>query len=337
MAIISNFELLLNPLAPTAGPAAEIGRVVIQGYFLEISNLESRDINLIFRTRTSVKQTADSINSEFSTPVLGIANNIVVYDITQDNLPTISPYMILEGETIPGKQLGHFLPCLTLPAGQTASFAVLPNVQTLLPAPGSPPPDLVIRGYTELIQSGATSSPPASARVLVSPEHRGTFIDPDFDPTNFATQSDLDFDQLAYGLPTANGQAIQTLNTYATLGDPFQDLLTSNFGLSNNNVSFASLIGFAKKLSSGSNLAKRTASFKIDSIPAKIEYSIINGKFKIEEKGVERFINQIVRKKQIPKKTIPSTKTIVKDINAAVSGNKRADNKLKDLFEKLMA
>ncbi|MFK8103874.1 MAG: hypothetical protein AB8G15_15175 [Saprospiraceae bacterium] len=111
MAIISNFELLLKPIAPSGGPAGEVARIVVQGYFLEISNLEARDITLIFRTRTSVKEAADGVNTEFTD-----TNNAAVFDITQDNL--LETTMVANAtELIPGKQLGHFVNCIQIPAG----------------------------------------------------------------------------------------------------------------------------------------------------------------------------------------------------------------------------
>ena len=339
MAIISNFELLLKPIAPPVGPASEIGRVVVQGYFLEISNLESRDIKLIFRTRTSVKQAGDGVNTEFvSTTVSPTSpNNIVVYDITQDNIFTTN--MTLAGQQIPGKQWGHYVNCLFLPAGQTASLAILPNVQALLA--GSP--DLAIRGYTELVLSSdidslspLTFSSPESARILVSPEHRGTFVDPQFDPSNFGTQLGLDFDQLAYSLPTANGKALQEIKTHANFNDPFQDYLTSDFLSVGRVARFSTpLSDLSKYLDPDTNAPRRTTSFKIGSVPVQVGYTIENGKYKVEEKGILKAVNLLIRRKKIAKKLIPNTKSIVKLINAALGGSKKADAQLQKIFESL--
>lgn len=339
MAIISNFELLVKPIAPPAGPASEIGRVVVQGYFLEISNLESRDIKLIFRTRTSVKQAGDGINTEFVSSTVSPVppNNVVVYDITQDN--NLTTNMTLAGQQIPGKQWGHYVNCLFLPAGQTASLAILPNVQALLAGPA----DLAIRGYTELVLSSdidgvspLTFSSPESARILVSPEHRGTFIDPQFDPTNFGTQLGLDFDQLAYSLPTANGKALQEINTHANFNDPFQDYLTSDF-LSVSRVarSSVSLSEMSKYLDANTNAPRRTTSFKIGSVPVHIAYTIEKGKYKVEEKGVQKAVNLLIRRKRVAKKSVPSIKSLVKLINAALGGSKKADAQLQKIFEGL--
>jgi len=338
MAIISNFELLAKPIAPAVGPALEVGRVVVQGYFLEISNLESRDVILIFRTRTSVKQVDDSDNTEFTN-----SNNVVVYDITQDNI--FQTTMNSAGETILGKQLGHSVVCITLPAGQTGSLAILPNVQNLLTIPGAPPPDLAIRGYTELLQASTidsfsplTFSSPDSARVLVSAEHRGTFIDPKFDPSDSNVQNDLDFDQLSYSLQTANGKALQVLNTHAPCNDPFQDLVTSDFpGIgSNNSVSSISLSELSSTLFKGANSAARTTVFKLGKLPVSIEYSIKNGKYVIKEKGVKDALKLFKRRKRISAKSLPNSKDLVKKINAALSGNLKAGKEIEKILSKLV-
>jgi|GEM_PF-1729912 len=325
MAIISNFELLFKPIAPVVGPAAEIGRVAVQGYFLEISNLEYRDIKLIFRTKTSVKEPADSPNTEFTS-----TNHSVVYDITRDNI--FETTLISAGELIAGKQLGHSVGCLTIPAGQTASLAILPNAQALFAAPTA---DLAIRGYVELVQSSNVDSinplefsSPDSARILVSAEHRGTFVDPEFNPGDPLTQTDLDFDQASYSLLTANGQALQTINTHAPFNDPFQDLLTSDF-LFPEGLNF-SLAGLSTKLFKDANSPQREARLKIGNVPVRIDYSIKNGKYVVEEKTTTKALNLLIQRRKLPK---VSTKDLITKINKALSGDKKADVQLQKLFK----
>lgn len=328
MAIISNFELLLKPIAPPGGPAAEVARVAVQGYFLEISNLESRDITLIFRTRTSVKQPADAANTEF---VAG--NNAVAYDITQDNL--IDTVMTSAGELIAGKQLGHFVNSLSLPAGQTASLAILPNVQALLPSPGDPAPDLAIRGYTELVLSSPITSfnpitfgTPRPARILVSAEHRSTYIDPDFDPASFANQTDLDFDQTAYSLPLANGQAEQFIDTHANFNDVFTDLMTSNFG-GLIEVPWSSL---SKNLPADANLNDRLAEVTVAGTPVRFGYGIKAGNYFVDPKSTIQALRVLRRAKVVSKEVIENAEKVVETINAALSGDKDADAKLAEIF-----
>lgn len=335
MAIISNFELLFKPIAPQGGPATEIARVVAQGYFLEVSNLESRDIILIFRTRTSIKQLTDSVNTEFTA-----TNNSVVYDITQDNINIADDFMASYGPLIPNKQSGHFINCLPLPAGQTASIAVLPNIQQLLTSPGGPAFDLAIRGYTELVLapdisniSPFTVSPPASARVLVSPEHRGSFIDPEFDFGNIGIQTDLDFDQLAYSLPTANGQALQELTTYADFDDPFLDLVTTTAISSLSNPLTLSSIG--QNLPESATGPVRSTSFKLGSLPVKINYSIQRGKFVVDEDSLTNALTRAMKRKKILKTAKISPKTLAKKVNLALAGDKKVDAEIQKWIKTL--
>jgi len=354
MAIISNFELLYKPIAPVVGPPAEIGRVAVQGYFLEISNLENRDIILIFRARTPVRDPAvDGVNTEFTA-----TNNVVAYDITADNV--FDTTMTSAGMPTLRTQNGHYVNCLILPAGQTASLAILPDVRNLF---ANPVADLAIRGYTELLLSSnidsfnpLTFSAPESARILVSAEHRGTFIDPEFDPSNALNQPDLDFDQLAYSLLTANGKALQIINTHAPCNDPFQNLLTSdalsgrmatgtpnialnpNFDISSS--SFPSkqpkltLSSLSSTLYKNANSPKRSLSFKFGITPIKIDYSIKNGKYIVDEKSTVKAINLLMKRGKVSKKLVDA-KLLTKKINLALSGDKKADAFVKKMFKQL--
>jgi len=336
MAIISNFELLYKPIAPVTGPSAEVGRAVVQGYFLEISNLENRDIKLILRTRTSVRVSGASPNTEFTN-----TNNVVAYDITADN--EFDTTMTSAGEQIVGKQLGHYVPCLFIPAGQTASLAILPNLANLFTSPVA---DLAIRGYTELILSSnvdsfnpLTFSDPETARVLVSAEHRGTFLDPQFDPSYIGTQTDLDFDQLAYSLNTANGKALQVINTHAPYNDPFQNLLTSNALITgmkslSSTTPKVSLSTLSNNLFKGANSPKRSTGFMIGSTPVRIDYSVKDGKYVVDEKSALNAINLVMRRKGLTTKALDA-KALVKNINKALSGDKSADKYVEEMLEKL--
>ncbi len=338
MAIISNFELLYKPIAPVTGPAAEVGRTVVQGYFLEISNLENRDIKLILRTRTSVRNIGrgDSINTEFTD-----TNNVVAFDITADN--DFDTTMTSAGEQIAGKQLGHYVPCLFIPAGQTASVAILPNLANLFMSPTA---DLAIRGYTELILtsnidsfSPLTFSDPETARVLVSAEHRGTFLDPQFDPSYSGTQTNLDFDQLSYSLNTANGKALQVINTHAPYNDPFQNLLTSNALITGmrsvaSTSTTTSLSTLSATLFKGANSPKRSTGFMLGTTPVRIEYSVKDGKYVVDEESALTALNLIMKRKRLTNKEL-DPKTLVTNINKALSGDKRAEKYVEKVLDQL--
>ncbi|AXG72321.1 hypothetical protein KORDIASMS9_04592 [Kordia sp. SMS9] len=337
MAIISNFELLYKPIAPVTGPSAEVGRVVVQGYFLEISNLENRDIKLILRTRTPVRVIPSSPNTEFTN-----TNNTVAFDITSDNV--FSTTMTSAGEQIAGKQLGHYVPCLFIPAGQTASVAILPNLANLFMSPTA---DLAIRGYTELLLSSnidsfspLTFSDPETARILVSAEHRGTFLDPQFDPSYSGTQTNLDFDQLSYSLNTANGKALQVINTHAPCNDPFQNLLTSNALITGMRslaptTSETSLSTLSDTLFKGANSPKRSTGAMVGATPVRFKYAVKDGKYVVDEESALTALNLIMKRKRLTKKEIDA-ETLVKNINKALSGDKRADKYVNEMLDTLI-
>jgi len=333
MAIISNFELLAKPIAPAGGPAGEVARVAVQGYFIEISNLENRDLTLIVRTRTSKRDPAtDSPDTEFNAN-----NHLFVYDITQDN--NTNGTLQSAGELIVDKQLGHSIVCLVLPAGQTASLGILPNTANQLTVPGSPPPDLAIRGYSEIVQSSnidslfpLTFSAPTTANILVSPEHRTTFIDPQFDPTSAAVQAGLDFDQVAYSLPTSNGRALQILDTHANFDDPFNDQITSHFNFLQP-VFQRDLFDIGNNLPSTLNTELKSVTLTVANVPVKVNYKIQKGKYVLEEKSTIQAIKNITKRKR--GKKLPDPKEIFKELNAAFGGNKKIAEKLNKLFENI--
>jgi hypothetical protein len=175
--LISSFELLVKPIAPSPPFAAAPSRTVIQAYFLLISNLSTSgnevSINLKFTAGG-----APLNNSKLITLFdVGVGNNFGVLDangMTED---------------------------LVLPPGFSSLFILQPdlrNADVLPPAPTKP--NLEIRGYVEAVI--APSSSVASAQLLVSPQQRGTFL---------SDEVPADFDQIAYELPTAMGKALLEL------------------------------------------------------------------------------------------------------------------------------
>lgn len=333
MAIISNFELLAKPIAPPGGPATEIARLAIQGYFVEISNLENFDIFLTFRTRTSLKGVNDSVNTELTN-----INHAVVYDITQDNNTVTT--MTSAGQLIPGKQLGHSVVCLRLPAGQTASLALLPNVQNVFNQ--TIPNDLAIRGYTEILLNSFLSNTtpavlqaPNSARILVAPDHRSTYVDPEFDPLSTTLQTDLDFDQTVNGLPTANGQALQKLTTYVDFNDVFNDKLTADFSpLPLTGPSEIPLNNLSSKLFDGASTSTRTTRLPLGSEWINVEYSIKKGKYTVSKKAITAIVDELSKKKKIKNKTKIDVTRLTKIVNQALGGSARQYKVLQDLIGK---
>ncbi|NJL22445.1 MAG: hypothetical protein HC895_19150, partial [Leptolyngbyaceae cyanobacterium SM1_3_5] len=183
---ISTFELLVKRIAPRRllPPAIRpVARRVIQGYFLTISNLDSKDLMFRLEFTQSNPTPAD--------PDRTILNNVdLIVDIAGANTPTT----LFPLASNPNRFRGMF----PLPAGQTASVQLLPRLTPALLAAAEP--DLEIRGYVTLTlpalrPSGlplslfAEPQSAAPVKVLLNPEVRGTFL-----PNNFPTDTTGDLD-----------------------------------------------------------------------------------------------------------------------------------------------
>jgi hypothetical protein len=189
MAVISTFELLVKPQLPKDNSfppglpsdlldkISQLRRNAIQGYFLTISNLSTRDLLL-----SLVFTVSNSADIQKVVPFLDTS-------LSDNSLGSLTP-------TMAGNKFG-FSP-LNLPANDTALFLLQPNFLSF--------PELLvdtnleIRGYVEIFLS-SLSGRPRNAQIQVTPEHRGTFYRFDEDDPN--TISSLD--QYAYSLPVQNG------------------------------------------------------------------------------------------------------------------------------------
>lgn len=174
--LVSTFELLVKPIAPAGGPTP-VARTVVQGYFLTIANTSNSQV------RVRLRFTA-------TTPGLNIADTVTITDVVGENeFGEIAP--------VNPKRSIYFV---NIPANDTALVSLLPDITKpeVLAAKS-----LEIRGYTEIFLASPAQN---SINLLVTPEHRGTFLPADINaPT-------ADFDQIAYALPTASGGSLFTLN-----------------------------------------------------------------------------------------------------------------------------
>src|SRR5690349_14151653 len=109
---ISTFELLVKRIAPQPAPA-DVARRVVQGYFLTITNLESKDLTFRIQFTISRPNPVDPDRTLF--------NNVnLLYDIAGANQE-----LILRGNATSTVFSGLFV----LPARQTASVELLPKLQ----------------------------------------------------------------------------------------------------------------------------------------------------------------------------------------------------------------
>ena len=175
--VVSTFEVLVKSLVPPSVDILGAGRTVIQGYFLTISNLNvSSAVTL-------------RLNFRAQTPNIASQPLLAFFDVNGTNTGLSSTgTAIVRTYTV------------TIPAGDTGLFILQANV-------GNPSlvnnPNTEIRGY--LTVSLANPFGNQSFDLLMTPEHRGTFLPKGYVvPSTPPIVTTLDFDQLAYALPTAN-------------------------------------------------------------------------------------------------------------------------------------
>lgn len=173
--LVSTFELLLKSITPVTGNIPNSDRTVLQGYFLTIANPNDRRIPL--RLRFSA-----------TTPNLNVADTITIRDVVGNNV---------FGDLVPTADPRKFDYNLTIPAHDTALVILQPDITQLNPETDK----LEIRGYVEIFARGGFGNA-RSFNVLLTPEHRGTFVN------EGRLLSPTDFDQLVYSLPTATGSSL---------------------------------------------------------------------------------------------------------------------------------
>lgn len=180
--IVSHFELVYKPQSP-AGPAD----TVLQGYFLEITNLEAVTLEFALTFNTSAISNADRSlfgNAAVFVDTPGIDNNIGVFSITG-------------GATAKSFGLNRRI---VVPAHGTALLALLPSDPF---PPALVPPAMAnfeCRGYVTLTLPPFIFRPQASApvKVLLTAQNRTQYSDPATGVPKGQSQSSL---------PIATGKA----------------------------------------------------------------------------------------------------------------------------------
>jgi len=188
--LLSNFELLLKPIAPAnTGPAGS-DRTILQGYFLTVCNPNAR---------TAYFQ----LTFVATTPTLNLNDTITIRDVIGNNEP---------GDLVATADPKKFIYKFSIPAFDTGLVILQPDVTKREVFANQ----VEIRGYVEIalinpftirIINGEPDVSVflryvSSGDFLVNPEHRGTFLPKDLKAPN------PDFDQLVYSLPTATGGAL---------------------------------------------------------------------------------------------------------------------------------
>jgi len=193
--LVSNFEILVNRFGPALPPpAGNVFRRIVQGYFLTVTNLEPKRILSLYTKFTTTAATGNRALSPSNLTCLfdnGMINNdprtinpSVVYALSGALMTTVQSFKLKPKET-----------CL---------LAFLPKTDPLTLQNA----DVEYRGYVELFQTFSVKNKP-SAKLLITPEYRGTYLDNAFPNPDLADE--LDFDQLAYSVPLSSGQALNTV------------------------------------------------------------------------------------------------------------------------------
>lgn len=183
---VSSFELIYKPQSPVG-----TADTVLQGYFLNITNLE--DVDLRFAL--------SFVTSSVSDPDRSLFNNTTAFIDTanQNNTPAT-----LNGSLTSSSF--SLSPSVIIAPNETAKVAVLPSDPFPVPVT---PANFEARGYVRLrlpanlrftFPGGITFEPQLDrpARVLLTPQNRATYLD----------ASGVINDQTQSSLPTASGAAL---------------------------------------------------------------------------------------------------------------------------------
>ncbi|MEQ9552437.1 MAG: hypothetical protein RIM23_22850 [Coleofasciculus sp. G3-WIS-01] len=189
--VISTFELLVKPLVQKNADILGAGRTIIQGYFLTISNLNSS-----VPVKLRVNFTAQSPNLS-SQPLLAF------FDVAGSN-------ELLKPMSSTRKTQTYMI---EIGAHDTGLFLLQPDVTKKEVVDKA---DTEIRGFVTLSLANLFGS--SSFDLLLTPQQRGTFL-----PNKFP-ESNTDFDQLAYALPTATGGSKVTLTQFKFPSFPIRQL-----------------------------------------------------------------------------------------------------------------
>ena len=179
---VSHFELVYKPQSPD-GPAD----IVLQGYFLKISNLEDRAYSYQLEFVTSPITDADRTL---------FGNTLVFVDIAgEDQMP--GEYSLTGDSDAKSFKLNK---AVTIPAHGTALVALLPSDRFVMPGDPAPDPDFECRGYVNItlppvfrrfgdffLQQKQNDDP---VSVLLTPQHRATYFAAD-GAINDQTQSSI--------------------------------------------------------------------------------------------------------------------------------------------------
>lgn len=182
--LLSTFELLLKKITPTPGTITGSDRKVLQGYFLNIANPNNTSSRI--RLRFNAK-----------TPSLDPSTLLTAVDTGGNNV--FSGTLVSDGPN-------RFNYDFTLDAGDTGLFILQPNIKQLNPDTD----EFEVRGFVEVfVLTPFFTFVGATEQLMLTPEHRGTFLPSPNNSTN-------DFDQLNVAIPTSTGAGLMNVDFLTT-------------------------------------------------------------------------------------------------------------------------
>ncbi len=200
--LVSQFELVYKPQSPV--PPAD---VVLQGYFLEISNLEAKPYRF----------TLDFVTSSITNADRTLFGNTIVF-IDVPGINNQSGVYSLSGAS-DAKQF-TLNKTFEIPAHGTALVALLPSDPFSMPGTTPPVQNFECRGYVNLrlptvgFKFNPKKQSATPVKVMLTPQNRATYFSPG-GAINDQTQSSL---------PLAGGSAVVDVPSDTPV-NPFDDFV----------------------------------------------------------------------------------------------------------------
>lgn len=182
--LLSTFELLLKPIATPPEASTIAKSSLLQGYFVTIAN--PNPVSLQIRLKFHAE-----IPTENGSGGLAIGNTLEDYNFTKLDATGIYEF--------------------SLPDLETAMVILQPNILNY--NPDYPAEPIEVRGYVEIfvVRRFPLFGFPNTYPLLVTPEHRGTFLAP---PSDSGEGSSLVYSSL----PTSNGGSLMNIESIIESG-----------------------------------------------------------------------------------------------------------------------
>ena len=200
--LLSHFELLFKDQAPVIGIEVE---TVLQGYFLELTNLEDSDFHYAIEF-VALASNDGSANRQLDENTIAILDNPGAP--SNDN---VFGRLDLVSSVGPLNTYSPTDLSLRIAAGATALLVIIPQVIPIMGDAMAVDRDFEVRGYVQLSLPENTDGSPQSNRavqVMASPQNRATFYTfPN--AKNFGGA--ILRNQTQTSLPTGSGGSVQSI------------------------------------------------------------------------------------------------------------------------------